>query len=327
MRRLDGMPLAIELAAGRLSTFSLTDLRDRLDRSLDLLAGRPSGDTRHRTLRATVEWSYQLLGHDEQRLFRHLSVFVDGVDLDTAEQVAGGLGLADDPGSVLARLVDASMVEPTPCSPTGTRYRMLETLRAFGLDRLAAAGETSAAQPARPWAVGLIGWIGATLITEREPEADAALRRELPNLRAAWRLARDGGSSTTPWRWSRPARGDRLPRPDRDPRLGRGARRRSGARRPPPGRRAGRRGEAAYHRGDYRPPTGSRGPGSSAAPTTPTPWDCVVPLASAALARGEFAEAVDIMVAAAGHATRVRDNLWLAALGAAYGGDSTGRGR
>ncbi|HEX6403237.1 MAG TPA: hypothetical protein VF003_08805 [Pseudonocardiaceae bacterium] len=62
VRRLDGMPLAIELAAGRLSTFSLADLHDRLDRSLDLLGGsRPSADARHRTLRSTIEWSYQLL--------------------------------------------------------------------------------------------------------------------------------------------------------------------------------------------------------------------------------------------------------------------------
>ena len=70
----------------------------RLDRSLDLLGGgRPSGDARHRTLRATVEWSYQLLSEDEQRLFRHLSVFVDGVDLDTAERLAADLGLGERP--------------------------------------------------------------------------------------------------------------------------------------------------------------------------------------------------------------------------------------
>ena len=112
VHRLDGMPLAIELAAGRLSTFSLTDLRSRLARSLDLLGGgRPSGDARHRTLRATVEWSYRLLSEDEQRLFRHLSVFVDGVDLDTAERLGADLGLGSDPGSVLARLVDASMID------------------------------------------------------------------------------------------------------------------------------------------------------------------------------------------------------------------------
>ena len=194
VHRLDGMPLAIELAAGRLSTFSLADLRGRLDRSLDLLGGgRPSGDPRHRTLRATIEWSYQLLTEDERRLFRHLSVFVDGVDLDDAERLAADLGLESDPGSVLARLVDASMIDAD--FERGTRYRMLETLRAFGLDRLVAAGEDEAAAGRMlRWAVELTAWVEAAMTTEGEPEADAALRRELPNLRAAWRLARRRGS-------------------------------------------------------------------------------------------------------------------------------------
>jgi predicted ATPase/DNA-binding SARP family transcriptional activator len=193
VRRLDGMPLAIELAAGRLSTFSLADLHGRLDRALDLLGGgRPAADARHRTLRATVEWSYRLLAADEQRLFGHLSVFVDGVDLDTAERLAADLGLAADPGGALARLVDASMIEVSFTG--GTRYRMLETLRAFGLDRLTAEGERDAAERLLVrWAVRLVRWIGATLATEREPDADAALRRELANLRAAWRLARERG--------------------------------------------------------------------------------------------------------------------------------------
>ena len=100
VRRLDGMPLAIELAAGRLSTFSLADLHQPA-RPLARPARRrgPSGEARHRTLRATVEWSYQLLSDDEQRLFRHLSIFVDGVDLAAAERLAADLGLAGDPGS------------------------------------------------------------------------------------------------------------------------------------------------------------------------------------------------------------------------------------
>lgn len=192
VRRLDGMPLALELAAGRLSTFSLADLHERLGRSLDLLGGHPGADLRHRTLRATLEWSYQLLTADEQRLFRNLSVFVDGVDLAAAEQLAVELAPDSDPGSVLARLVDTSMIDAT--FDGGTRYRMLETLRMFGLDRLAAGGEQEAAQHRLVrWAVELTAWIDATVITEREPDADAVLRRELANLRAAWRLARERG--------------------------------------------------------------------------------------------------------------------------------------
>jgi predicted ATPase len=79
-------------------------------------------ESRHRTLRATVEWSYQLLDEDEQRLFRHLAVFVDGVDLDTAELLAEEQCRDRDPGSVLARLVDASMLEVTftGCARSGS---------------------------------------------------------------------------------------------------------------------------------------------------------------------------------------------------------------
>jgi predicted ATPase/DNA-binding SARP family transcriptional activator len=194
VRRLDGMPLAIELAAGRLSTFALVDLCARLDRSLDLLGGpRLRGDDRHRTLRATVELSYQLLGSDEQRLFRQLAVFVDGVDLDTAEALAAELAAHRDPGEQLARLVDTSMIEVTFVG--GTRYRMLETLRAYGLDQLAAAGERDDAdERLLRWAVELVNWIDATMNSADEPDADRVLRREIGNLRAAWRLGRARGS-------------------------------------------------------------------------------------------------------------------------------------
>ena len=133
-----------------------------------------------------------------------LAVFVDGVNLDTAERLATDLGVTGDPAGVLARLVDASMIEVT--FRGGTRYSMLETLRAFGLDRLAAAGEAEAA--ARwlvRWAVELGRWFEAAVATDREPQADAVLRRELANLRVAWRTARGAGSSTTRPLWSRPS--------------------------------------------------------------------------------------------------------------------------
>ncbi|HEU5484680.1 MAG TPA: hypothetical protein VFU98_07220 [Microlunatus sp.] len=135
-----------------------------------------------------------MLGDDEQRLFRHLAVFVDGTDLDTAERVATDLGLSIDPGTALARLVDASMLQATFTSSAETRYRMLETLRAFGLDRLAAAGDmdVATAQLIR-WAVELARWFDETAATDDEAVADATLRRESANVRAAWRAARDGG--------------------------------------------------------------------------------------------------------------------------------------
>ncbi|MEX5716915.1 BTAD domain-containing putative transcriptional regulator [Geodermatophilus maliterrae] len=322
--RLDGMPLAIELAARRLSTFSLADLRDRLDRSLDLLGGAgPSGDPRHRTLRATVEWSHRLLAGEEQRLFRHLAVFVDGFSLDTAEWLAADLGLDGDPGSVLARLVDASMVIAD--LQGGPRYRLLETLRAFGLDRLTAAGEDGAATGRLlRWAVELTGWIGATMRTEHEPRADAVLRRELPNLRAAWRLARSRGSldaaaavitalfETVGYRdlvevrgWAEELAGD--PATATHPRaaavLGTAA-------------------EAAYHRGDHPRAERLARTGLDLATDDAGRWQCLLPLSVVALARGAYAEAVEHSLAAAvTGAGRHRENLGIAALASAYAGD------
>nr|WP_211210818.1 BTAD domain-containing putative transcriptional regulator [Sporichthya polymorpha] len=194
VRRLDGMPLAIELAAGRLASFSLADLHERLDRALDLLGdGRPSADARHRTLRDTVQWSYTLLPEGEQRLFRHLAAFADGVDLATAERLAADLDVPGDPATALAHLVDASMLE-VDLTTGRTRYRMLETLRAFGADRLAAAGESAtAAARVVSWSVDLAAHIDERGHSAAEPEADATLRREVLNLRAAFALAREHG--------------------------------------------------------------------------------------------------------------------------------------
>ncbi|MDQ4093173.1 MAG: transcriptional regulator, partial [Actinomycetota bacterium] len=316
-------PLAIELAAGRLSTFSLTDLHDRLHRSLDLLGGgRPSADARHRTLRTTIEWSYQLLTADERRLFAHLSVFVDGVDLATAEGVAADLGLPGDPGSVLARLVDASMIDAT--FDGLTRYRMLETLRMFGLDRLAAIGEDDAAAGRMlRWAVELTTWADTTMTTEREPEADALLRRELPNLRAAWRLARRRGAldeavsmvtalfDAVVYRdlvemrgWVEELAGD--PALATHPRA------------------AGVLGVAAavaYHRGDYPRADQLARAGIERATDANGAWYCLTALSIAALARGAYAEAIEHSIAAEAVASRPRENLGIAALAAAYAGD------
>ncbi|HEU5157502.1 MAG TPA: BTAD domain-containing putative transcriptional regulator [Streptosporangiaceae bacterium] len=323
VRRLDGMPLAIELAAGRLSAFSLADLRVRLDRSLDLLGGgRPSQDSRHRTLRATIEWSYQLLTEDERRLFRHLSVFPDGVDPGTAEQVAADLGLESDPGSVLARLVDASMLDAS--FEGATRYRMLETLRAYGLDRLAAAGEDKdATRRLLRWAVELTSWIEDAMACEREPEADAVLRRELPNLRTAWRLARSRGSvddaaamiialyQSVAYRdlielrdWAEELAGD--------PAI---------AAHPRAAAVLGTAAEAVYHRGDYRRADRLARAGLERATGGVESWYCLSPLSVAALARGAYADVVEHSLAAAAAGGPHRENLGIAALATAYAGD------
>ncbi|HXV92219.1 MAG TPA: BTAD domain-containing putative transcriptional regulator [Pseudonocardia sp.] len=193
VRRLDGLPLAIELAAGRLATFTLSDLHDRLDRAIDLLAGgRGTADTRHRRLRDTLAWSYDLLSPDEQRLLRHLCAFADGADLPTVEFVARHLRLPADAGLLLARLVETSLVDADLAGRA--RYRMLATTRAFAADRLAAADE-------RAESAAVVGaWVrdvAARVDTDRrgpaEPEADRLLRRELATLRAARHLLLDAG--------------------------------------------------------------------------------------------------------------------------------------
>jgi predicted ATPase/DNA-binding SARP family transcriptional activator len=195
IRAVDGLPLAIELVAGRLASMTVGDVAARLDRALDVVgrgrAPAAGADGRHRTLRAAIAWSYDLLPDDEQRLFRHLAVFADGFDLATAETVARDLDVTGDPVALLAHLVDASMVVADLDLP---RYRMLDSLRHFGLDRLADDGELGEASARlRRWAVELARWFETAAESEDEVAADARLRRELGNLQAAWIDARTAG--------------------------------------------------------------------------------------------------------------------------------------
>ena len=143
--RLDGLPLAIELAAARIEALGVAQLLDRLDDRFALLAG---GDrlaaARQQSLAATVEWSYQLLDGQEQRVFRAVSVFSGPFTLEAAEAVAG-------PGAAAAvlRLVDCSLLVPPQAGPDGrSRYGMLETLRAYGDQLLTRAGEREGAAAA-----------------------------------------------------------------------------------------------------------------------------------------------------------------------------------
>jgi predicted ATPase/class 3 adenylate cyclase len=145
-RRLDGLPLAIELAAARLHSLSLVGLHDRLHQRFRLLTGGSRiALQRQQTLRATVEWSYSLLDGAEQLLLRRLSVFAEGFDLDAAEAVCGfgdieALGVA----GLLGSLVDKNLVVAEPAGPA-LRYRLLETIRQFAAERLAEVGGDEAA--------------------------------------------------------------------------------------------------------------------------------------------------------------------------------------
>jgi predicted ATPase/DNA-binding CsgD family transcriptional regulator len=140
--RLDRLPLAIELAAARTSAMSPREILAGLEARLDELgAVRRQSPAHHRSVRAAVEWSHQLLDPIEQEAFRHLAVFVGGFDAEAAKAVAPGLSL-----EVLARLVDKSVVTVVAGSRGRTRYRMLETVREYAHELLAAAGELDVAR-------------------------------------------------------------------------------------------------------------------------------------------------------------------------------------
>ena len=145
-RLLDGLPLAIELAAARLRSLSLAGLRDRLDQRFRLLTGGSrTALARQQTLRATVDWSYSLLNPAEKSLLRLLSVFAEGFDLDAVEEVCGGGDIeAFDTADLLGSLVDKSLVVAEPAGDA-VRYRLLETIRQFAAERLAEAGDEAAA--------------------------------------------------------------------------------------------------------------------------------------------------------------------------------------
>lgn len=137
-RRVDGIPLAIELAAARVRSLNPVDLAERLDDRFRLLRGaRRGGIERHQTMHATVQWSYRLLEDDQRALFDRLCVFSGGFDLQAAESVCADASVdAADVVDLLAALVDKSMVIVDRSAPH-VRYRLLETLRQFGEEQLA----------------------------------------------------------------------------------------------------------------------------------------------------------------------------------------------
>ena len=150
-RRLDGIPLALELAAGRIRVLGAHQLAERLDDRFRVLAGTSRGTTaRHHTLQATMDWSWELLPAREREALRRLSVFPATFDLDAAEAVIANIGpdgAAADAADLVLRLVDKSLVVAAPVGRT-MRYRLLETVRGYAAARLADAGEGDAARKA-----------------------------------------------------------------------------------------------------------------------------------------------------------------------------------
>lgn len=183
--RLDGLPLAIELAAVKVRSMAVDDIDRRLENRFTLLRGgdRTAPD-RHQTLVAVIDWSWNLLDEDQRRALRVLSVFHDGFDLAGAEHVVGGEALV-----VVPALVEQSLLAVSE-TPTGVRYRMLETVREFGRMQLIDAGEDADARVRhRSWAVGVADREGRRLFSPDQVAAIAAIAPEENNLAEALRLA------------------------------------------------------------------------------------------------------------------------------------------
>ena len=143
-RRLDGIPLALELASARVNVLTVHQIADRLDDRFDLLTSgqRTTLAPHHHTLRAAIDWSHALLTAEEQLLFRRLAVFEAGCTLDTAEAVCSGEGIvAGHTLDLLSSLVDKSLVVAETTRRAQARYRFLETIREYALEKLAEAGE------------------------------------------------------------------------------------------------------------------------------------------------------------------------------------------
>ena len=195
-RRVDGIPLAIELAASRMQSMSVTELRDRLDDRFRLLVGSRRGLERHQTLRHAVQWSYDLLGEAEKHLLARCSVFAGGFDLFGACAVTG----SDDEFAtldLLDSLVRKSLLVADSSSGR-TRFSMLETIRQFAEEQLVQTGEADDARSAHArYFAGREADVMALWDGPRQREAYEWLNVELANLRGAFRWAADNDDLNT----------------------------------------------------------------------------------------------------------------------------------
>jgi len=195
-RQLDGIPLAIELAAARITSLTPEQIAERLgDRFRLLVSGIRTASRRQQTLRATVDWSNELLTDAERTLFNRLSVFAGGCTLEAAEVVCAD---AEQPGQIdgldvlqlVARLVDRSLVVAETLGST-TRYHMFETLRQYAAERLREAGEETQLRNCHlDWCTAFAESAGPALVGSEQAEWLARLEREHDNFRSAlsWAL-------------------------------------------------------------------------------------------------------------------------------------------
>jgi predicted ATPase len=195
-RRLDGIPLAIELAAARLASMQPQDIAAHLDERFRLLTGgRRRGIERHQTLRAAVDWSYSLLAERERQIFDRLSVFAGGFDAAAAQAVVADVGFDRlDVLDALDELVAKSMVVAERGVSIETRYALLETLRQYGLERLDARGAADATRRSHAeHYASFAEHVAPKLLSRHELEWRPKINAEIDNFRAAvtWTLDRD----------------------------------------------------------------------------------------------------------------------------------------
>ncbi len=203
-RRLDGIPLAIELATARVTALAVEQVAQRLEDSLKLLTGGSRTATpRQRTLRGTLDWSYDLLSEAEKKLFGRLSVFAGGWTLEAAEAVGAGHGIGrDDVLDLLNDLVDKSLVQ-AEAGGDALRYRMLEPVRQYALERLEERGEAGEVRDRHTaFFLALAEKVEPELRRARQAAWLERLEREHDNLRAALQWALESGESESGLRLS-----------------------------------------------------------------------------------------------------------------------------
>ena len=211
-QRLDGLPLAIELAAARMRILSSAQLAERMDDIFAVLVGGArSAPPRHQALRATLDWSYDLLDTDERATFRRLATFFGGFTLHAAERIAAGGDIRPDAMlELLTRLADKSLLRVEHAARGETRYFLLATIRDYARERLAEAAESDQARQAH------LRYFTELVedATRRIEQVEAAVGRleveldrldaELPNLRRAFEFAQESGDPVAPLRIAGP---------------------------------------------------------------------------------------------------------------------------
>lgn len=192
-RKLDGSPLAIELAAARTKVLSVTQIAQRLDDRFRLLASGPKGaPERHQTLRATIDWSYESLGRGEQRALRRFAVFAGSWSFESAEALIGESALDS-----VSSLADKSLISPVRGPDGEVRYRLLDTIRAYALEKLDAAGEEREAREAHASLMLSIAEREAVRVVGPDQGASLALlSAKVDDLRTALAWLVEAGEST-----------------------------------------------------------------------------------------------------------------------------------